>query len=106
MQYKWPKVRMKICPLEIAGVELLGSPSSLRAISSRASLSLAWVRGFFQALQPLQEGGVYVNFLDGDDDARRVREAYGAATYRRLAEIKAAYDPDNAFHHNKNIGPA
>jgi Berberine and berberine like len=35
----------------------------------------------------------------------RVREAYGDHIYRRLAEVKAKYDPDNAFHHNKNIGP-
>ena len=49
--------------------------------------------------------GVYVNFLDADDDTSRVREAYGDDTYRRLAEVKAKYDPDNAFHHNKNIRP-
>lgn len=49
--------------------------------------------------------GVYVNFLDADDDTGRVREAYGERTYRRLAEVKAKYDPDNAFHHNKNIRP-
>jgi FAD/FMN-containing dehydrogenase len=47
--------------------------------------------------------GVYVNFLDSDDDSSRVREAYGDQIYRRLAEVKAKYDPDNAFHHNKNI---
>jgi hypothetical protein len=35
----------------------------------------------------------------------RVREAYGEQIYRRLAEVKAEYDPDNAFHHNKNIQP-
>jgi FAD/FMN-containing dehydrogenase len=46
-----------------------------------------------------------VNFLDADDDTARVHEAYGDNTYRRLAEIKARYDPDNVFHNNKNIEP-
>ena len=46
-----------------------------------------------------------MNFLDSDDDTSRVREAYGDDTYRRLAEVKAKYDPDNVFHNNKNIRP-
>jgi FAD/FMN-containing dehydrogenase len=70
-----------------------------------AAAETAWAGRFLQALQPHRGGGVYVNFLDSDDDAGRVREAYGARTYRRLAEVKAEYDPDNAFHHNKNIQP-
>jgi FAD/FMN-containing dehydrogenase len=65
----------------------------------------AWARAFLQALQP-HHTGVYVNFLDSDDDAGRVREAYADDAYQRLAEIKAKYDPDNAFHNNKNIPPA
>jgi hypothetical protein len=44
-----------------------------------------------------------VNFLDSDDGGSRLGEAYGDETYRRLAEVKAKYDPDNAFHHNQNI---
>jgi FAD/FMN-containing dehydrogenase len=64
----------------------------------------AWARTFLDALRPYG-AGVYVNFLDSDDDTSRVREAYGDDTYRRLAEVKAKYDPDNAFHHNKNIQP-
>jgi FAD/FMN-containing dehydrogenase len=62
----------------------------------------AWARRFLQALQP-HSAGVYVNFLDSDDGTSCVREAYGNHIYRRLAEVKAKYDPDNAFHHNKNI---
>jgi FAD/FMN-containing dehydrogenase len=71
-----------------------------------AAVETEWAQRFLQALQPHGAGGVYVNFLDSDDDAGRVREAYGDETYRRLAEVKAKYDPDNAFHHNKNIQPA
>jgi FAD/FMN-containing dehydrogenase len=70
-----------------------------------AAAEIAWARDFLQALEP-HRAGVYVNFLDADDDASRVREAYGDATYRRLAEVKAKYDPENVFHHNKNIQPS
>jgi FAD/FMN-containing dehydrogenase len=64
----------------------------------------AWARAFFEALQP-ERAGVYVNFLDADD-ASRVGEAYDADTYRRLAEVKATYDPTNVFHNNRNIRPS
>jgi FAD/FMN-containing dehydrogenase len=64
----------------------------------------AWARTFLDALQP-HRAGVYVNFLDSDDDTSRVREAYGDDTYGRLAEVKAKYDPENVFHNNKNIQP-
>lgn len=68
------------------------------------SAETAWARSFFDALQP-HRAGVYVNFLDSDDDTSRVREAYGDDTYRRLAEVKAKYDPENVFHNNKNVRP-
>jgi FAD/FMN-containing dehydrogenase len=64
-----------------------------------------WTRRFFDALEPYREG-VYVNFLDADDETERVHEAYGECTYRRLAEIKAEFDPDNVFHLNQNVEPA
>ncbi len=68
------------------------------------SAETAWARGFLDALQP-HRAGVYVNFLDSDDDTSRIREAYGDDIYRRLAGVKAKYDPDNVFHNNKNIPP-
>jgi FAD/FMN-containing dehydrogenase len=65
---------------------------------------VAWTRRFFAALDPFRDG-VYVNFLGGDEEPDRVREAYGDAVYDRLARVKATYDPDNVFHHNQNIRP-
>ncbi len=64
----------------------------------------AWSREFFAALGRFREG-VYVNFLGGDEDPARVREAYGDSVYDRLADVKSTYDPDNVFHHNQNIRP-
>lgn len=69
-----------------------------------AAAETAWARQFLQALEPHRAAGVYINFLDADDDSR-IRESYGDHTYRRLAEVKSKYDPDNTFHHNKNIRP-
>jgi FAD/FMN-containing dehydrogenase len=65
---------------------------------------IAWTRKFFSALSRFREG-VYVNFLGGDEDPGRVREAYGDSVYDRLVAVKTAYDPDNVFHHNQNIRP-
>jgi FAD/FMN-containing dehydrogenase len=70
-----------------------------------AAPETAWARRFLKALQPHRADGVYVNFLDSDEDGR-VREAYGDHTYQRLAQTKAKHDPDNVFHHNKNIRPS
>ncbi|MGH9868164.1 MAG: FAD-binding oxidoreductase [Candidatus Polarisedimenticolia bacterium] len=69
------------------------------------SRDTAWTRGFLAALGRFREG-VYVNFLGGDEDPGRVREAYGDSVYERLADVKAMYDPDNVFHHNQNIRPS
>jgi FAD/FMN-containing dehydrogenase len=69
-----------------------------------ASVETAWAQDFLAALRR-HRAGVYVNFLDSDDDASRVREAYGDDTYTRLAAVKQRYDPANVFHHNKNIEP-
>jgi FAD/FMN-containing dehydrogenase len=85
--------------MSIDAVWLPGQDDTVRASET------AWARAFLDALQP-HRAGVYVNFLDSDDDTSRVREAYGDDTYRRLAEVKAKWDPENVFHNNKNIQPS
>ena len=54
-------------------------------------------------LRPYATGGSFLNFLG---DADRTADAYTAEDYRRLTEVKAAYDPDNVFAANHNIPPA
>jgi Berberine and berberine like len=64
-----------------------------------------WVRSLWAALRPFAAGsGSYVNFMT-DFEPDRVRATYGEEKYRRLARIKATYDPENIFHHNGNIPP-
>jgi FAD binding domain/Berberine and berberine like len=69
--------------------------------------NIGWARELWRALQPFMAEGVYVNYL-GDTAAEgenRVRAAYGAATYDRLAVLKRTYDPLNRFRLNQNIAP-
>jgi len=82
---------------ERAGARLQGS-------ADFGDRDTAWARGFFAALARFRQG-VYVNFLGGDEDPDRVREAYGDSVYDRLVDVKTTYDPDNVFHHNQNIQP-
>jgi berberine-like enzyme len=63
-----------------------------------------WVARFAAALGQ-GNAGVYVNFL-GDEGEARIREAYPASTWERLAAIKRRYDPTNLFRLNHNILPA
>ena len=41
-----------------------------------------------------------------EEGEERVRQAYGAAKYRRLKALKRQYDPTNLFRMNQNIAPA
>jgi hypothetical protein len=57
-------------------------------------------------LKPWDTGAALPGFLfDHGADPDRVRLAYAEPDYRRLAAIKAAYDPRNRFRVNHNIPP-
>jgi FAD/FMN-containing dehydrogenase len=64
-----------------------------------------WCRRVFDAMTPHSTGGVYVNAL-GDESDARVRASYGERSWRRLVEAKRRWDPDNVFHLNQNIPPS
>jgi FAD/FMN-containing dehydrogenase len=63
----------------------------------------AWVADFAAALDQ-GDSGAYVNFLANEGE-EQVRAAYPESTWKRLAAIKARYDPTNLFHLNHNIPP-
>ena len=66
--------------------------------------NIAWVRDYRRANAPFTTGGVYLNFI-GDEGDERIKAAFGAEKYDRLARIKAEYDPRNVFVGNQNIRP-
>lgn len=52
------------------------------------------------------DGRVDLNFAGiGEEREQLVRAGYGA-NYKRLAALKAKYDPENLFRMNLNIVPA
>lgn len=67
--------------------------------------NIAWVRDYRKANAPFTTGGVYLNFI-GNEGADRIKAAFGAEKYERLAQIKFEYDPGNVFAGNQNIRPA
>jgi FAD/FMN-containing dehydrogenase len=66
-----------------------------------------WIRSAWNDISRFGNGSVYLNFTGLSDEAPQagVDSAYGR-NLRRLAEVKAAYDPDNFFRLNNNIIPA
>ncbi|HEX2172301.1 MAG TPA: FAD-binding protein, partial [Dehalococcoidia bacterium] len=70
--------------------------------------NITWARGLWSAMQPFMTDAVYVNYLGDprDEGQERIRAAYGAETYDRLAALKRRYDPTNVFRMNQNILPA
>ena len=51
-------------------------------------------------------GGVYPNFLDGEEAVQRIREGYSPEAFQHLMELKAKYDPDNLLRYSFQIPPA
>jgi FAD/FMN-containing dehydrogenase len=67
--------------------------------------NIEWARSVWSAAQPYVLPAVYTNHMTAEESADRVRAAYGADKYNRLAALKSKYDPDNFFRLNHNILP-
>jgi FAD/FMN-containing dehydrogenase len=65
---------------------------------------IGWARALFEATRPHAVGTAYINFMP-EDETDRVQTAYGGS-YRRLAELKRRYDPQNLFRMNQNVAPS
>jgi FAD/FMN-containing dehydrogenase len=65
---------------------------------------IAWVKSFWDRLEPHLPGRAYVNHLASDDRPEKVRQSFGQ-NYDRLRLVKHVYDPANLFRLNANIAP-
>ena len=61
------------------------------------------VAGPADRLRPYVTGGAFLNFVT---DPARTASAFTAGNHRRLAGVKATWDPGNMFRFNHNIPPA
>lgn len=80
-------------------------PFGLWTDPSDDARGIQWARDVRADVQPWASGAVYLNFIS-DEGHDRLVAGLGADNYRRLAAVKAEYDPDNVFHLNHNIVPA
>jgi FAD/FMN-containing dehydrogenase len=74
--------------------------------SAHDAANIGWARDLWTATQPFVMSSVYSNHMTADEPPDRVRAAYGASKFERLAGLKAKYDPTNLFRMNHNIAPA
>jgi hypothetical protein len=65
--------------------------------------NISWVRTFLKELQPLAEGGSYLNFAGFQEEGQALMRAAFGEKYQRLVALKRHYDPTNLFRLNQNV---
>lgn len=73
-------------------------------MGSESAAHIAWLRHLWSRAEPHLKGSAYINHIAADDLPEKVRASFGE-NYRRLRELKAAFDPANLFRVNANIPP-
>jgi hypothetical protein len=73
--------------------------------ASEAAAARQWARDYWSGMHPFDLSGAYPNFMMADEGRDRIAATYGD-NYRRLAQLKQQFDPDNLFRLNQNIEPA
>lgn len=57
-------------------------------------------------LQPVLTGGVYLNFLEGEEAQQRTQDGFNPEAYARLTALKTVFDPTNRLAYSYAIRPA
>ncbi len=73
--------------------------------SGEDSANIEWAREAWNDMKSFSTGGTYINFLTEDEGPERIEAALGKGL-KRLAAVKAKWDPQNIFRTNRNIKPA
>jgi FAD/FMN-containing dehydrogenase len=68
-------------------------------------VNMRWAQDAFAGLEPHLDAGIYINYLDRNEESR-ISKAYGEENWKRLRVVKRRYDPDNLFCRNQNIPPS
>jgi FAD/FMN-containing dehydrogenase len=92
-------------PLAKRSARWVSHPFAMWEDAADSERNIEWARAFRRDIARFANGGVYLNFI-GDEGEERVRAAFGEDKYRRLAALKAEWDPTNRFRGNQNIRPA
>jgi FAD/FMN-containing dehydrogenase len=66
---------------------------------------IGWARDAMAIVEPDAVPGRYVNEI-AETSPEESRRIYGDAAFARLADLKRAWDPDNAFRLNHNVPPS
>jgi FAD/FMN-containing dehydrogenase len=91
-------------PLPHRSADWVVHPFGLWMDAADDAQGIQWARDVCADVREWSTGAVYLNFI-GDEGHDRVVAGYGEENYRRLAQVKREYDPDNVFHLNQNIRP-